>query len=112
MSKTLVIVESPAKARKIQKFLGSNYIVKASFGHLFDLPPRKLGIDLTNPAFPMETTAIAGKGKVIKELKSACKSCNKNVILAPDPDREGEAIGYYAALCLGLDPYTTPRISF
>lgn len=111
-SKTLVIVESPAKARKIQKFLGSDYIVKASFGHLFDLPSRKLGIDLNHDSYPMETQAIPGKQKVIKELKSACKKCASNVILAPDPDREGEAIGYYTALSLGLEPYKTPRISF
>lgn len=112
MSKTLVVVESPAKARKIQKYLGSKYIVKASFGHILDLPSRKLGVDLKSPDFPLEIVPIPGKQKVIRELKKAYKQCNNQVILAPDPDREGEAIGYYTAVCLGASPYEVPRISF
>ena len=110
MTKTLVVVESPAKARKIQKFLGPNYIVKASFGHIYDLPPKKLGVDLKT--FKMEHTPMSGKKKVISELKKAFKQCGKKLILAPDPDREGEAIAYHIAKCLGAEPYTTPRISF
>jgi DNA topoisomerase-1 len=72
---TLVIVESPAKARKIQKFLGSNYLVKASFGHLLDLPAKRLGVDLKSKDFPLEIVPITGKNKTIKELKQAFKKC-------------------------------------
>lgn len=111
-SPTLVIVESPAKARKIQKFLGSKYVVKASFGHLLDLPTKRLGVDLRSKQFPLEIVPIPGKQTIIKELKQAYKKCKGKLILAPDPDREGEAIGYYCAKSVGADPYTTPRISF
>ena len=110
MPQTLVVVESPAKAKKIQKYLGSNYVVKASFGHIYDLPAKSLGVDLKT--FKMDVKAIPNKKKVIGELRALYKKCNKQLILAPDPDREGEAIGYYVAVCLGADPYTTPRISF
>ena len=110
MPQTLVVVESPAKAKKIQKYLGSNYVVKASFGHIYDLPAKSLGVDLKT--FKMDVKAIPNKKKVISELRAMYKKCNKQLILAPDPDREGEAIGYYVAVCLGADPYATPRISF
>jgi DNA topoisomerase-1 len=103
MSKTLVVVESPAKARKIQKFLGPKYVVKASLGHIYDLPAKKLGVDLKT--FAMEHVPMSGKKKVISELKKAFTTCKKQVILAPDPDREGEAIAYHVAKCLGVDPF-------
>src|SRR5204863_8682450 len=88
--KSLVIVESPAKANTINKYLGSDYIVKASLGHVKDLPKSKLGVDLENnfePAYEV----IPGKGKIVKELRAAAKSAER-IFLAADPDREGEAI--------------------
>ena len=110
--KTLVVVESPAKAGKIQKYLGDAYVVKASCGHIIDLPSRKLGVDLKSKDFKMETTVIPGKQKIITELRKWYKKCGQSVILAPDPDREGEAIGYYICKAIGAEPYTTPRASF
>jgi len=91
--KYLVIVESPAKASTIRKYLGRNYDVKASVGHVRDLPKSKLGIDVDN-GFKMQLITIKGKAKVVKELKSAAKKADK-VFLAPDPDREGEAIAQH-----------------
>ncbi|MCC5849767.1 MAG: type I DNA topoisomerase [Verrucomicrobia bacterium] len=93
MSKHLVIVESPAKAKTINKFLGKNYIVKASYGHVRDLPNSKLGVDPENNFEPKYVNS-RDKSKVIKELKDAAKKC-EDVILAPDPDREGEAIAWH-----------------
>ncbi|MFA7368978.1 MAG: toprim domain-containing protein, partial [Kiritimatiellales bacterium] len=90
MSKKLVIVESPAKAKTINKYLGEDYIVKASMGHVRDLPPKKLGVDVEK-GFEPEYVNTTGRAKVITELKAAAKLCDE-VILAPDPDREGEAI--------------------
>ena len=100
MQKNLVIVESPAKAKTIGKFLGKNYKVKASVGHVRDLPKSSLGIDIDNNYKPKYIT-IRGKGPVIKELKSEAKKADK-ILLATDPDREGEAISWHLAHILGL----------
>lgn len=93
--KNLVIVESPTKSRTLAKFLGRNYAIKATSGHLLDLPKSKLGIDLEND-FEPDYKVIKGKAKIIKELQDAAKKADK-VYLAPDPDREGEAIAYHVA---------------
>jgi DNA topoisomerase-1 len=88
--KSLVIVESPAKANTINKYLGSGYVVKASLGHVKDLPKSKLGVDVKHNFEPVYDV-IPGKEKVIKDLRSAAKSADR-ILLAADPDREGEAI--------------------
>ncbi len=93
MSKNLVIVESPAKAKKINQFLGKDYVVMASVGHVRDLPPKKLGVDVEQNFEPEYTATTRGK-KVLKELKAEAKKC-ENIYLAPDPDREGEAIAWH-----------------
>ena len=90
VKKSLVIVESPAKANTINKYLGNDYVVKASLGHVKDLPKSKLGVDIENDFEPVYDI-IPGKEKVIKELRTAAKSANR-ILLAADPDREGEAI--------------------
>ena len=97
----LVIVESPAKARTIGKYLGKGYDVVASVGHVRDLPPKELGIDIENGFEPKYVT-IRGKGKVITELKKKAKGADR-IILATDPDREGEAIAYHVAEQLGYE---------
>ncbi len=106
----LVIVESPAKAKTIGKFLGKNYTVKASVGHVRDLPKSKLGIDVENNFEPNYIT-IRGKGDVIKELKKEAKKAD-NIFLATDPDREGEAISWHLAKILNLDETKDIRIEF
>ena len=93
MSKNLVIVESPAKAKKINQFLGKDYTVMASVGHVRDLPAKKLGVDVEKDFEPDYVATTRGK-KVLKELKAEAKKC-ENVYLAPDPDREGEAIAWH-----------------
>ena len=110
MSKTLVIVESPAKAKSISKFLGSRYTVKASMGHLRDLPKSQLGVDLEHD-FEPKYIAIRGRGDLIKELRLAAKGADK-VLLASDPDREGEAIAWHLSHLLGLDLNNKNRIEF
>ncbi len=95
----LLIVESPAKARTVGRYLDDSYVVKASVGHVCDLPKRELGVDIENGFEPHYVT-IRGKGKVIKELKQAAKGADI-VFLATDPDREGEAIAYHVADQLG-----------
>ncbi|MBC8631135.1 type I DNA topoisomerase [Paeniclostridium hominis] len=111
MAKSLVIVESPAKAKTIEKFLGkSHYTVKASVGHVRDLPKSKLGVDIDNN-FEPQYINIRGKGDVIKELKKEAKK-SKKVFLATDPDREGEAISWHLAHILGLDDTENCRIEF
>jgi len=103
VKKPLIIVESPTKARTIKKFLPARYVVKASVGHVRDLPKSTLGVDVANDFAPKYLT-IKGKGDVIKELKSAVKSAS-DVYLATDPDREGEAIAWHLAELLKLpDP--------
>src|SRR5438128_7798653 len=88
--KSLVIVESPAKANTINKYLGKDFIVKASLGHVKDLPKSKLGVDIKNDFEPVYDV-IPGKEKIVKELRAAAKSADR-ILLAADPDREGEAI--------------------
>jgi len=109
-TKTLVVVESPSKAKTIGKFLGSNYKVVASVGHIRDLPKSKLGIDIEGGFIP-EYINIRGKGDVIRELKKEAKG-SKNVLLATDPDREGEAISWHIAYLLGLKDDSESRIIF
>ena len=108
--KTLVIVESPSKAKTIGKYLGSTYKVMASVGHVRDLPKSKLGINIEND-FEPEYISIRGKGDLIKELKKEAKQASK-IYLATDPDREGEAISWHLAYLLGIDPSTNCRIVF
>ena len=110
MADNLIIVESPAKARTISKFLTGRYQVKATMGHLRDLPKSQFGIDLENQYEPKYIT-IRGKGDLIKELKAAAKKA-KHVYLATDPDREGEAISWHLATLLGIDPTSNCRIEF
>ena len=108
--KTLVIVESPSKAKTIGKFLGGHYKVLASVGHVRDLPKSKLGIDVEND-FEPQYISIRGKGDIIKELKREAKNASK-VYLATDPDREGEAISWHLAFLLGMDITKPCRIVF
>ncbi|WFD08839.1 type I DNA topoisomerase [Tepidibacter hydrothermalis] len=110
MAKNLVIVESPAKAKTIGKFLGRNYTVKASVGHVRDLPKSKLGVDVENDFEPYYIN-IRGKGPVINELKKEAKKAEK-VFLATDPDREGEAISWHLAHILKLEETSNCRIEF
>lgn len=110
MAKYLVIVESPAKVKTIKKFLGSNYEVVASNGHIRDLPKSSLGIDIENDYEPKYIT-IRGKGGKLAELRRQVKKADK-VYLATDPDREGEAISWHLANALKLDMEKTYRITF
>jgi len=107
---TLIIVESPAKAKKIGQILGKNYVVKASMGHIMELAKENMGIDVDN-GFEPTYSVIGGKSKVVKELKDAMKQV-KTVILAGDADREGEAISWHVARVLKLPVGTTKRIVF
>ena len=93
MGKSLLIVESPTKVNTLKKIVGKDFIIKASVGHLKDLPKKKLGVDVDNDFAP-EYITIRGKGKILQELKTAAKKCD-TIYLAPDPDREGEAIAYH-----------------
>ena len=106
----LVIVESPAKAKTIGKYLGDDYEVTASMGHIRDLPASQLGIDVEHGYTP-QYISIKGKEKLIKELKSKAKHAD-GVLLATDPDREGEAISWHLANILGLDPHAPNRVTF
>ncbi len=96
MSKSLVIVESPTKAKTINKYLGKGYTVEASSGHIMDLPKNKIGVDLTDGTFEPELIIIPGKEKVVERLRKLAKASD-SVYLAPDPDREGEAIAAHLA---------------
>lgn len=100
--KKLVIVESPAKAKTIEKYLGRTYKVVASLGHIRDLPKSQMGVDVDNDYEP-KYISICGKGDVIKSLKKDAKKASK-IYLAADPDREGEAIAWHVSHILGLDP--------
>ncbi|SEJ62315.1 DNA topoisomerase-1 [Propionispira arboris] len=108
--KTLVVVESPAKAKTIEKYLGKNYIVRASMGHLRDLPKSQFGIDVENDFMPKYIN-IRGKGDLIKSLKKEAKHADK-VYLASDPDREGEAIAWHLAHILNIEEHEACRIVF
>lgn len=110
MADSLVIVESPAKAKTIGKYLGSKYIVKASMGHVRDLPKSQIGVEIEQDFAPKYIT-IRGKGSVLKELKDARKKVKK-VYLAADPDREGEAIAWHLAHALELDETEACRVVF
>ncbi|PIT87633.1 MAG: type I DNA topoisomerase [Candidatus Magasanikbacteria bacterium CG10_big_fil_rev_8_21_14_0_10_40_10] len=108
--KTLVIVESPTKAKTISKFLGKDFIVKSSFGHIRDLPKSKLGVDVANNFEPQYINS-RDKLKTIKELKDSAKKTG-NILFATDEDREGEAISWHLAHILGVKPNKAQRIVF
>ncbi|WP_108669702.1 type I DNA topoisomerase [Peribacillus acanthi] len=110
MSEYLVIVESPAKAKTIEKYLGKKYKVRASMGHVRDLPKSQMGVDIENNFDPKYIT-IRGKGPVLKELKTAAKKAKK-IYLAADPDREGEAIAWHLAHTLDIDIHSDCRVVF
>lgn len=110
MSDYLVIVESPAKAKTIERYLGRKYKVKASMGHVRDLPKSQTGVDIENQYEPKYIT-IRGKGPVLKELKTAAKKAKK-IYLAADPDREGEAIAWHLAHTLNIDENSDCRVVF
>src|SRR5690625_5042545 len=107
---TLVIVESPAKARTISRFLGKGYTVKASIGHVRDLPKSQFGVDVENEFAPRYIT-IRGKGKLLNELRASARKADR-VLLATDPDREGEAISWHLTQALDLDAEAANRIQF
>ncbi len=106
----LIIVESPAKARTISKFLGRTYKVEASNGHVRDLPKSQLGVDVENDFEPKYIT-IRGRGEVLERIRKEAKGA-KSIILATDPDREGEAISWHLAHILGIDPDSACRVEF
>ena len=110
MPKSLVIVESPAKARTINKYLGKDYVVRASLGHVRDLPRRELGIDVENNFTP-KYVSIRGKGKLLSAIRSAAKSA-QNIYLATDLDREGEAIAWHICEAIKLEPNEAYRVTF
>ncbi len=110
MKKSLVVVESPTKAKTISRFLGRGYQVKASMGHVRDLPKSKLGVDIDDGYKPTYIN-VRGMGGVIRELKAAAKDAD-TVLFATDPDREGEAISWHLAHLLGIDPASKCRIEF
>ena len=110
MAEKLIIVESPAKAGTIKKFLGGNTKVVASMGHIRDLPKSKLGVNIENN-FEPEYINIRGKGDLIKSLKKDAKAA-KQVYLATDPDREGEAIAWHLAHILDIDENSKCRVTF
>ena len=108
--KTLLVVESPSKAKIISKYLGSRYKVIASVGHVRDLPKSRLGVNIEDN-FEPEYINIRGKGDTIKEIKKEAAAASK-VLLATDPDREGEAISWHIAHILDIDPETKCRVMF
>jgi len=110
LNKSLVVVESPAKAKTIEKFLGKNYIVRASMGHLRDLPKSQFGVDVEQEFTPKYIN-IRGKGDLIKKLRDEAKKAD-SVYLATDPDREGEAIAWHLAHILHIEPEQPCRIEF
>ena len=110
MSDKLVIVESPSKAKTIKKYLGSNYDVIASQGHIIDLPKSKLGVDIEDNFKPQYIT-MKGKAKLVKEIKDKAKN-KKEIYLATDPDREGEAIAWHIKNVLGIEDNKKCRIEF
>ncbi|WP_102028205.1 type I DNA topoisomerase [Salirhabdus sp. Marseille-P4669] len=110
MADYLVIVESPAKAKTIERYLGKKYKVKASMGHVIDLPKSQMGVDVEKN-YELKYITIRGKGPVLKELKTAAKKAKK-IYLAADPDREGEAIAWHLAKSLGVDVDSDCRVVF
>ncbi len=109
MSKSLVIVESPAKAKTIEKYLGKDFDVRASIGHIMDLPKNDLGVELKNRTFEPDLIVSPGKEKVVDALKKLAAKADE-IYLAPDPDREGEAIAYHLALQLGTSAKEKKKI--
>ncbi len=110
MAKSLVIVESPAKAKTIQKYLGQGYTVRASMGHVRDLPKNELGVDIENGFAPTYVT-LRSRAKALKNLRAAAKGAEK-ISLCPDPDREGEAIAWHVAKALKLPDARVRRVTF
>src|SRR5581483_8240591 len=106
--KNLVVVESPAKARTLEKYLGRNFQVKASLGHVRDLPKSSLGVDTDNEFEPKYLVPL-DKRRLVKDLKSTAKTAGE-VYLATDPDREGEAIAWHLMNALELDPSKIHRV--
>ncbi|MGD0732568.1 MAG: type I DNA topoisomerase [Terracidiphilus sp.] len=109
MSKSLVIVESPAKAKTIEKYLGKGFEVRASIGHIMDLPKNDIGVELKKRTFEPELIVSPGKEKVVDQLKKLASQADE-IFLAPDPDREGEAIAYHLALQLGTNAKEKKKI--
>jgi len=109
MSKSLVIVESPAKAKTIEKYLGKGFEVRASIGHIMDLPKNDIGVELKKRTFEPELIVSPGKEKVVDQLKKAAVKADE-IYLAPDPDREGEAIAYHLAMQLGTNAKERKKI--
>ncbi|MDR2100852.1 MAG: type I DNA topoisomerase, partial [Campylobacteraceae bacterium] len=109
--KSLIIVESPAKAKTIKNFLGNEYSVLASKGHIRDLPKNSFGIKIENSIFIPEYKVEKERALIVKEIKEAAKNSDK-IYIATDEDREGEAIGYHIAVAIGEKPETLPRIVF
>ena len=109
MSKSLVIVESPAKAKTIEKYLGKGFEVRASVGHIMDLPKNEIGVELKKRTFEPELVVSPGKEKVVDQLKKAAAKADE-IFLAPDPDREGEAIAAHLALQLGTNATERKKI--
>ncbi len=109
MSKSLVIVESPAKAKTIEKYLGKGFEVRASVGHIMDLPKNNIGVELEKRTFEPELIVSPGKEKVVEQLKKAALKADE-IYLAPDPDREGEAIAYHLAIQLGTSAKERKKI--
>jgi len=109
MSKSLVIVESPAKAKTIGKYLGKDFDVQASIGHIMDLPKNDIGVELKKRTFEPTLIVSPGKEKLVEQLKRAALKAD-NIFLAPDPDREGEAIAYHLALQLGINAAQKKKI--
>src|SRR5580704_14356262 len=110
MTKSLVIVESPAKAKTISKILGKDFQVKASIGHVRDLPRNKLGVNVRKN-FEPQYEILKEKEDVVKELRQLAKAADK-VYLAPDPDREGEAIAWHLSVLLDLPAKKVHRVAF
>jgi DNA topoisomerase-1 len=109
MSKSLVIVESPAKAKTIEKYLGAGFDVRASVGHIMDLPKNELGVELKKRTFVPELVVSPGKEKIVDQLKKMAAKADE-IFLAPDPDREGEAIAYHLAIQLGTSAKERKKI--
>ncbi len=110
MAENLVIVESPVKAKTINKYLGAKYVVKASLGHVKDLPKSKLGVDVEH-GFEPEYVPVRARAKVLRELKAEAKKA-KHIFLATDPDREGEAIGWHLGHELKTKTNDVVRVRF
>ena len=110
MTKTLVVVESPAKAKTIEKYLGDGYAVRASYGHIRDLPRSKLGVD-PDQGFAVQYEVPEDSKRHVADLKRALKQ-NEDLVLATDYDREGEAIAFHVATLLGVEPAGAKRVTF